>query len=88
MEGTEYIEINTEDLLDETVNNELIDINTNQMGKSVANEYTEIGYYNDIPDNANNSNSSSIVPLCITVVLCFAAGIALGILMAKRAANK
>ncbi len=32
--------------------------------------------------------SSSILPLCITVVLCLIAGIVLGIIRAKRTINK
>ncbi|MBQ9266669.1 MAG: hypothetical protein IJ217_00015 [Clostridia bacterium] len=106
MENLETFEINTEDLLTETADYDLIEINdttaTNDlaadididvdtMGKRVAtpaNGYTEIGNYSDIPDSVTNGNSSSVLPLCITVILCLAAGIALGIWRAKKAANK
>lgn len=104
MENLEMMEINVEDLIDENVTDETmiessfvdvpadVDIINNSSAKRVAGtnngQYSEIGYYSDIPDSASSSQSSSIVPLCITIVVCLAIGIVLGIFVAKKTANK
>lgn len=89
MEKTETMEINVSDIVssDSSINIDTqLDTENSQEATPTYN-YTEVNADNEFISEEQNK-SSSIVPLCITVVLCLAAGIVLGIFMAKRSAKK
>lgn len=97
MEDLEFINVSTDELLknssyDETLveTTQIDDLESTTSSKIVpTNNYTEVEAYDThMVDTNSNAPSSSVLPLCITIVVCLIAGVALGIFSAKKNVNK
>ena len=93
MEDIETVEIEVNELTDNAYKDK--SLIAPQTAKIISDAYTsdnetftEEMKYDNAMMSESEKNSSSVLPLSITIVICFIIGIVLGIMSAKRAANK